>query len=249
MSEDAAGTLTIKNIDNEGTYSFVGSFVGEDGKTYKINTESFMMWVEDGATGDEIELNEGGTDNPGTDNPGTDNPGTPNGTITFDADVDKGNAIEYVDGATGQEFTISKEGVTLTVSSGLLGKFNNELHYRIYKSQTLTVTSTVGNIVSVEFTCTANGDAKYGPGCFTWNVGDYTYSGAVGTWSGSADEVVFSASLNQVRASQIVVKLATATTGVEDVTTVVIPVKVMQDGQVLIKRGENIYNAAGVQVK
>lgn len=51
MSEDAAGILTIKNIDNEGTYSFVGSFVGEDGKTYKINTESFMMWVEDGATG------------------------------------------------------------------------------------------------------------------------------------------------------------------------------------------------------
>jgi hypothetical protein len=30
---------------------------------------------------------------------------------------------------------------------------------------------------------------------------------------------------------------------------VVIPVKVMQDGQILIKRGENIYNAAGVQVK
>ena len=243
MSEDAAGTLTIKNIDNEGTYSFVGSFVGEDGKTYKINTESFMMWVEDGATGEEIELNEGGTDNPGTDNPGTSN-----GTITFDADVDKGNAIEYVDGATGQEFTISKDGVTLTVSSGLLGKYNNELHYRIYKSQTLTISSTVGNIVSVEFTCTANGDAKYGPGCFTWNVGDYTYSGAVGTWSGSADEVVFSASLNQVRASQIVVKVATAT-GVEDVTTVVIPVKVMQNGQLMIISGENVYNILGAQVK
>jgi hypothetical protein len=78
--------------------------------------------------------------------------------------------------------------------------------------------------------------------------GNYSYSGAVGTWSGSADEVVFSASLNQVRASQIVVKVATAT-GVEDVTTVVIPVKVMQNGQVLIKRGENIYNIVGVQVK
>ena len=243
MSEDATGTLTIKNVDNDGTYSFVASFVGEDGKTYKINTESSMIWVEDGATGYEIELDEEGTDNPGTDNPGTSN-----GAITFDADVDKGNAIEYVDGATGQEFTISKDGVTLTVSSGLLGKYNNELHYRIYKSQTLTISSTVGNIVSVEFTCTANGDAKYGPGCFTWNVGDYTYSGAVGTWSGSADEVVFSASLNQVRASQIVVKVATST-GVEDVTIGESAVKVMHNGQVLIKRGENVYNVVGVQVK
>jgi hypothetical protein len=136
----------------------------------------------------------------------------------------------------------------MTVSSGILGSYNNEAHYRIYKNQTLTLTSTVGNIVSVEFTCTANNDAKYGPGCFTWSTGDYSYSGAVGTWIGSANEVVFTASTNQVRASQIVVKVATAT-GVEDVTTVVIPVKVMQNGQVLIKRGENIYNAAGVQVK
>lgn len=64
MSEDAAGTLTIKNVDNEGTYSFVGSFVGEDGKTYKINTESYIMWVEDGATGEEIVLNENAGDTP-----------------------------------------------------------------------------------------------------------------------------------------------------------------------------------------
>lgn len=64
MSEDAAGTLTIKNVDNEGTYSFVGTFVGEDGKTYKLNTESFMMWVEDGATGEEIVLNENAGDTP-----------------------------------------------------------------------------------------------------------------------------------------------------------------------------------------
>ena len=246
MSEDAAGTLTIKNVDNEGNYSFVGTFVGEDGKTYNINTTSFMMWVEDGATGDEIELNEGGTDNPGTDNPGTDNPGTENGTITFDADVDKGNA--GTDSNNAAEYTITKECVTMTVSSGIIGTYNNEAHYRIYKNQTLTVTSTVGNIVSVEFTCTANDDAKYGPGCFTWNTGDYTYSGAVGTWTGSANEVVFTASTNQVRASQIVVKVATST-GVEDVTVGESAVKVMQNGQVLIKRGEKVYNILGAQVK
>ena len=57
------------------------------------------------------------------------------------------------------------------------------------------------------FTCTANDDAKYGPGCFTASPGDYTYSGANGTWTGDASEVVFTASTNQVRASQIVVEL------------------------------------------
>ena len=241
MSEDAAGTLTIKNVDNEGTYSFVASFVGEDGKTYKINTESSMIWVEDGATGEEIELDEEGTDNPGTDNPGTSN-----GTITFDPDVDMGDATTDYNQAAA--FKVSKNGVALAVTKGCIGTYNNENHYRIYKNETLTITSIVVNIVSVEFPCTANDDAKYGPGCFTVADGDYSYSGAVGTWTGSANEVVFTASTNQVRASQIVVKVATST-GVEDVTIGESAVKVMQNGQVLIKRGENVYNIVGVQVK
>ena len=125
--------------------------------------------------------------------------------ITFDADVDKGNA--GTDSNNAAAYTITKDGVTVTVSSGILGTYNNEMHYRIYKNQTLTVTSTVGNVTSVEFTCTANDDAKYGPGCFTWSTGNYTYSGAKGTWSGSASEVVFTASSNQVRATQVVVTI------------------------------------------
>ena len=243
--ENPVGSVTIKSVDNEGNYSFKGSFVGTDGKTYTFD-KVLPVWAFDFDTFEEITLNEDGTDNPGTDNPGNDNPGTSTGAITFDADVDKGNAS--LDAANQTPYSVSKEGVTLDVTKGIIGTYNNENHYRIYKSETLTITSTVGNIVSVEFTCTAKNDEKYGPGCFTWSTGDYSYSGAVGTWTGSANEVVFTASTNQVRASQIVVKVATAT-GVEDVTTVVIPVKVMQDGQILIKRGENIYNAAGVQVK
>ena len=241
MSEDATGALTIKNLGNDGTYSFVASFVGEDGKTYKINTESSMIWVEDGATGEEIELDEDGTDNPGTDNPGTSN-----GTITFDPDVDMGDATTDYNQAAA--FEVSKNGVALAVTKGCIGTYNNENHYRIYKSETLTITSTVGNIVSVEFTCTANDDAKYGPGCFTVADGSYSYSGAVGTWTGNATSVEFVASTNQVRASQIVVKVATST-GVEDVTIGESAVKVMHNGQVLIKRGENVYNVVGVQVK
>ena len=145
-------------------------------------------------------------DNNGDDN-GNDNGNTgttPEGAIVFDADVDKGNAGTDSNNAT--SYTITKDGVTITVSSGILGTFNNEAHYRIYKNQTLTVTSTVGNVKKVTFTCTANGDAKYGPGCFTWSTGDYTYSGANGTWTGDASEIVFTASSNQVRATQIVVE-------------------------------------------
>jgi hypothetical protein len=125
--------------------------------------------------------------------------------VTFDADVD--NAGIGTDSNNAAAYTLTKDGVTITVSSGILGAFNSENHYRIYKNQTLTVTSTAGNIASVEFTCTANGEAKYGPGCFTASTGSYTYADAVGTWTGAATEVVFTASLNQVRATQIVVNL------------------------------------------
>jgi hypothetical protein len=135
----------------------------------------------------------------------------------------------------------------MTVSSGILGTYNNEMHYRVYKNQTLTLTSTAGNIVKVEFTCTANDEEKYGPGCFTVDGGEYTYSGPVGTWTGNAASVVFTAASNQVRTTQIVVTLAGGTTGVEDVTTVVIPVKVMKNGQLMIIRGENAYNVMGAQ--
>lgn len=129
-------------------------------------------------------------------------PENPTGTVTFDADVDKGNATE-----TQAEYEVIKDGVTMTVSSGRLGTYNNEVHYRIYKNQTLTLTSTAGNIVKVEFTCTANDDAQYGPGCFTASTGAYNYSGPVGTWTGSDSEVVFTATANQVRATQVVVTL------------------------------------------
>ena len=246
INETTPGTITIKNTDNEGNYSVSGSFVGTDGKTYSFN-DVVSVWAFDFDNYEEITLSEdGNTDNPGTDNPGNDNPGTSTGAITFDADVDKGNAS--LDAANQTPYSVSKEGVTLDVTKGIIGTYNNENHYRIYKSETLTITSTVGNIVSVEFTCTAKDDEKYGPGCFTWSTGDYSYSGAVGTWTGNATSVEFVASTNQVRASQIVVKVATGT-GVEDVTTVVVPVKVMKNGQVMIMRGENVYNAAGVQVK
>lgn len=245
MIGEEVGTVTIKNTDNEGNYSFKGSYVGEDGKTYKFDQVVEVYAYDADADYEDITLNENGGDTPG-DNPG-DDPVTPpaDGVVTFDADVDKGNA--GTDSNNAAAYKVSKEGVTLEVSQGILGTYNNEMHYRIYKNQTLTLTSTAGNIVKVEFTCTANNDEKYGPGSFTVD-GEYTYSGPVGTWTGSATSVVFTASLNQVRASQIVVTLAGGATGVEDVTTIEIPVKVMQNGQLMIIRGEKVYNVMGAQL-
>jgi hypothetical protein len=241
--ETIPATLTIKNVDNENNYSFVGTFVGVDGKTYKINTVANVYATED-ATEEVIELNEEGTDEPG-DDPVT--PPTTGGDIVFDADVDQGNAT--TDYNLAGPFQVTKSGVALDVTKGCIGVYNNESHYRIYKSETLTLTSTVGKIVKVEFTCTANDAEKYGPGCFTVDGGDYTYAGPVGTWTGSADAIVFTASSNQVRATQVVVTLETTITGVEDVVTVEVPVKVIENGQLMIIRGENVYNVLGAQVK
>ena len=141
--------------------------------------------------------------NTGDDN---DDATIPEGAIVFDASVDQGNAPIYSEGVQGAEYTITKGGVTLTVSSGVIGTASGVTAYRIYKGSTLTATTTAGNIKSIEFTCTANGDTKQGPGGFTVTNGEYGHEGGkVGTWTGEATEVVFTASINQVRASQIVV--------------------------------------------
>ena len=247
-AEDFVGTLTIKNVDSNGNYSFKGSFTANDGKTYTFNQTvevyAYSYAEEDGVpVYEEIILNEGGTT---PENPDPENPETPTGEVTFDADVD--NEGVGTDSNNATAYSVTKNGVTMTVSSGILGTYNNENHYRVYKNQTLTITSTVGNIVEVEFTCTANDNEKYGPGCFTVSTGDYAYSGAVGTWTGSAAEVVFTAATNQVRATEIVVKVEDGT-AVDDVLVENTPVKVIKNGQMYIIRGEKTYNVLGSFVK
>ena len=197
QNDKSFGSLGLKEGDKITLRGFRGSYNGK----IEVMGAYFVKLVEAGSgdnTGDGGNTGDG--DNTGDDN---DDTTVPEGAIVFDADTDKGNAGTDSNNATA--YTITKNGATITVSSGILGTYNNENHYRIYKNQTLTATTTAGNIKSIEFTCTANGDAKYGPGCFTWSTGEYSYSGAVGTWTGEAKEVVFTASSNQVRASQIVV--------------------------------------------
>lgn len=123
-------------------------------------------------------------------------------TVTFDVTKDKSASADP------GKVSITKDGVTIATTEGIFG---NGLQYRIYKSQTFTATSTEGNIQKIEFTCTASGTTKYGPGCFTNpTAGTYTYDGKVGTWVGDAASVSLTASLNQVRATKIVVTIGSA---------------------------------------
>jgi hypothetical protein len=125
-------------------------------------------------------------------------------TVTFQAGTDKGS-----DGGTAaKDVALTKDGITLhcTLSSsnaGVLGRTDN---YRFYQNSKLEVSSTVGNITKVVFTCTAKDTAKYGPGNFTGaTTGSYTYeeAGETGTWTGDAAEFTLTASKNQVRATKI----------------------------------------------
>lgn len=100
---------------------------------------------------------------------------------------------------TGVKQSYTKAGVTISTTQGA-----GDVQYRIYKGQTFTVSSTVGNITKIEITCTAKDKAKYGPGCFE-TIEGYSYSGKIGTWTGSATSVSLKASSNQVRATKIVV--------------------------------------------
>ena len=96
--------------------------------------------------------------------------------------------------------SMQKDGITIATTSGGL----KAAQYRFAKGSVTTVSSVIGNITKIEFTCSASGDAKYGPGCFAAQTG-YSYEGNMGIWQGSSTSVDFTAETNQVRATKIVV--------------------------------------------
>lgn len=106
---------------------------------------------------------------------------------------------------TAGEQSISVDAVTIKCNNGVF----NATEYRFYKSSTTEISVSTGTIEKIEFTCTAAGDAKYGPGSATASTGDYAYEGNVGTWTGDAESVTFTASKNQMRATAITVTYST----------------------------------------
>ena len=100
---------------------------------------------------------------------------------------------------------MSLNGITISTTAGGL----KAPEYRFAKNSVTTVSSSIGEITKIVFTCTAEGTAKYGPGCFEGTDG-YTWEGKIGTWVGSAASVQFTAVSNQVRASKIEVTVGEA---------------------------------------
>lgn len=112
-----------------------------------------------------------------------------------------GSPVTFMAGTDKGETSVTKGGVTVTMTT-----MNNDSYYQAYKGQTMSIVAPNGKkLTSIVITCTAQNQDKYGPGCFSTNSGSYSYSSYTGTWTGQENQVTFTASLNQVRVTKIVV--------------------------------------------
>ncbi len=110
---------------------------------------------------------------------------------------------------TGGAQSFMKSGVTISTTNGIGNTQYSQ--YRTYAGSTFTISS-ANKITKVEFTCTASGTSKYGPGNLeNPTAGTYSYKEKVGTWTGSAESFSLSAIDQQVRMTKIVVTLAEST--------------------------------------
>lgn len=109
------------------------------------------------------------------------------------------DTVTFTPGTDTGETSVTKSGITVTMTT-----MNNASYYQIYANQSGTFSCSNGNITKIEFTCTASGTSKYGPGNASANVGSYSYSDYTGTWEGSASSVTVS-STAQVRMSSLTI--------------------------------------------
>lgn len=152
-------------------------------------------------------------------------------TVTFEAGVDNASSENKT--------TITKKGITLTATT-----FDNTSYYQTYANETFKASSTQGKIKSIVFTCKGNGTSQYGPGKYsvpTNGVGTYTYetNGPTGTWTGSATEVVLSASA-QVRMTKVAVTYVVADPNAPDAPTISGESTFHGSTEVTITAGENL---------
>lgn len=207
---EALGTVTIKNVDTEGNYSFTGSFVGADGKTYKFN-DVMYVWGYDVDTDEEIAFSEESTTPPTPPTP-------PTGMITC------------------------AEAATIAAAENYKGTENVTVYGYVVELGQQKVDDKSGRNKQTFWLSDENGGAKqfqafwaYVPDFF--QVGDkVAVTGILQNYKGTIE-------ISDGEATLL------GTTAVEDVTVGVTPVKVIENGQVLIIRGENIYNVLGAQVK
>ena len=103
---------------------------------------------------------------------------------------------------TSANYELNKEGVFVAVTASTV----NENQIRVFKGQNIGFAGVTENITKIVFTCTAEGENQYGPGCFEAQDG-YTFEGNEGTWVGTSKYALFVAAKAQVRITKIVVTL------------------------------------------
>ena len=148
-----------------------------------------------------------------------------------------------------EDTTFPKEGITLSVSNGVL---NNGTDYRVYKGSTLTITSTVGDMSNIALTYDGsyNGGgwaSSYQPNAATWT--------SPTTTSGNSGK--------QARITFIEITVGTAptsttyyssvacgsTTDIEETAVVPMAQKLLRNGQIVIIRGEAVYTITGERIQ
>ena len=102
--------------------------------------------------------------------------------VTFTSTTDKADATSIS--------VLTKDGITSDASTGGTNKgtFVRGDQYRVYTTNNFIISSAVGNITKIVFTCYGSGTGN--PGLLTTTTG-YTVDGVTGTWTGSAASVIF----------------------------------------------------------
>ena len=113
-------------------------------------------------------------------------------TVTFVGGTDKGSTTNT------SSDSMTKNGITISSTSAGLAYSE----YRFYNG-TITISSTVGDITSVVFTCTSNSYANILGGS-TASTGSLSTNGTTVTWTGTSSSFTIK-NTAQTRASQIVV--------------------------------------------
>ncbi|MBQ8832314.1 MAG: hypothetical protein IJ000_02330 [Paludibacteraceae bacterium] len=214
VAEEPVGTLTIKNKDNNGNYSFVGSFVGLDGKTYTLNqvvpvtAYEYLGQDEDGYDiYEDLTLSENGS-----------TPDTPEGMITC------------------------TEAASIAVTEGYKGTENVTVYGYVVELGNQKVDDKTGRNKQCFYMSDTEGGEKQFMAFWAF-VPDYFKVG---------DKVAVTGILQNYKGTiEIADGEATllSTTSIEEVFVSENPIKVINNGQVLIIRGENVYNVLGAQVK
>ena len=155
---------------------------------------------------------------------------------------------QFTAGENLENFSETVDGITVAIAPKTTITADQ---IRVFKNSTITI-SAEKEISGIVFTCTANGDVKYGPGCFAAQDG-YSFEGKVGTWVGTpATSVAFTASSNQVRTTKIEVYLDGETPGTPtpqetvkvDVAGAIAAGQALADG----KTSEEVYEVTGFVV-